>query len=399
MPPSPIVTGWGRARHPSQATRDRLRAVAVLAVLATAATALATGASRWHPPQHNRRPVAPAPAVAAIPAAARRAVAPPGLPLPAESLLPPGVLRSALAALQAAYLAVVRQTEPEVVQITTAQDLGSGVVFDRGGDIVTNDHVVNGARAVTVTFSDGRVAPARVLATYRAEDLAVVRVNPKGLNLHPATLAPAGSAQPGAIVLAVGNPLGFQSSVTVGVVSALGRRVTEPNGVTLRNVVQTSAEINPGNSGGALVDIAGQVVGIPTLVALNQQSGGEASGIGFAIPSATVARVASDLIRSGRVPTVVPNLDGIAGGDVQNSLGQPLGVLVTAVRPGSPAAASGIRPQEIVVAVGGRPVGTVSAFARRLAAVRPGAQVHVTVLTPGGARRQLAWPRPAGRSA
>jgi len=365
-----------------------LPAVAAVAVLAVAIAGLVTGTARG-----GRRPSRAR--TLAVAAAALRPQGPKALPPPRGDLLPPGPLAEALAALQAAYVDVVRRVEPSVVQITTAGDLGSGVILDRRGDIVTNNHVVNGAHRVTVTLSDGRTLPGRVLGTDRPDDLAVVRIRATGL--RPARFAGRGEAQAGAIVLAVGNPLGFQSSVSVGIVSAVGRSVTEPDGVTLTNAVQTSAEINPGNSGGALVDLAGRVVGVPTLVALNQQQGGVAPGIGFAVPSATVTAVALAIVRHGRVGAPPPAFAGLVLGDIVDAAGAPAGVLVTDVQKGSAAARAGVRPQDIVVAVGGHPTLTAGQLVRALAALGPGRAARVTVLTPGGRRRRLILRQPAGR--
>ncbi len=362
---------------------DWLRPLGVLVVLGLALAGVTLAGSPHHP-------------VRAAVATARRARPPAGLPPPTGVVLPRGPLARALEALQATYVRVVRAIEPAVVQITTAGDLGSGVILDRRGDIVTNAHVVGRSRRVTVTLADGRITTGTVVGTDRAEDLAVVRIHAGGLS--PARFAGPGAVEPGAIVLAVGNPLGFQSSVSVGIVSAIGRRVTEPDGVTIADAVQTSAEINPGNSGGALVDLAGQVVGIPTLVALSQQQAGEAPGIGFAVPSRTVATVAAELVRGGAVGTTTPDLLGLTGGGVVTAAGAPAGVLVTDVSPASPAARAGLRPQEIVVAVAGRPTLTVAALAAALSRLRPGRAAAVTVLTPEGRRLQATVRAPRRRS-
>ena len=175
-------------------------------------------------------------------------------------------------------------------------------MFDADGDIVTNNHVVAGSTKFSVTLADGQKLDGKLIGTYPAGDLAVIHVT--GTNLQPATFGDSSKLVVGDIVLAVGNPLGLQSSVTQGIVSALDRKVPESKTVTLPNVIQTSAEINPGNSGGALVDLAGDVVGIPTLAALDPQLGDTAApGIGFAIPSNVVVDVAGQLIANGRVVT------------------------------------------------------------------------------------------------
>ena len=206
------------------------------------------------------------------------------------------------AALQNDFIKVVGQVSPSVVVIETKAGLGSGIVFDANGDIVTNNHVVDGSTKFTVTLSDGQTLPGTLIGNFPAGDIAVIHVT--GTNLKPATFGDSSKLVVGDIVLAVGSPLGLQGSVTQGIVSALGRKVPESSAVTLTNVVQTSAEINPGNSGGALVDLAGNVVGIPTLTALDPQLGNTAAaGIGFAIPSNIAVDVAGQLIAHGRVVT------------------------------------------------------------------------------------------------
>jgi putative serine protease PepD len=200
-------------------------------------------------------------------------------------------------ALQQGIVSVVKSVSPSVVQIETAQDLGSGVVFDARGDVVTNAHVVGNATRFVVTLASGDSHPATVIGRDAANDLAVIRV--AGARPRPATFADSSQVEVGDIVLALGNPLGLRSSVTEGIVSAVGRSVPEGDGVTLSSAIQTSAAINPGNSGGALVDLSGRVIGIPTLAALDPQMGaGQAPGIGFAIDGNTVRRVAGALAHS-----------------------------------------------------------------------------------------------------
>ena len=201
------------------------------------------------------------------------------------------------ASLQQQLVSVVRAVSPSVVQIRTSQDLGSGVVFDARGDVVTNAHVVGNATRLVVTLASGDSHPATAIARDPANDLAVIRI--AGARPRPATFADSSQVEVGDIVLALGNPLGLRSSVTEGIVSAVRRTVPEGDGVTLSSVIQTSAAINPGNSGGALVDLSGRVIGIPTLAALDPQMGSSvAPGIGFAIAGNTVRRVARALARS-----------------------------------------------------------------------------------------------------
>jgi len=209
------------------------------------------------------------------------------------------VAPSALA-LQQQFVRVVKQVGPSVVLIQTSQGLGSGIVYDANGNVVTNNHVVQGASDFQVTLADGKQYPARLVGSFATDDLAVLHIDAGGL--HPAGFADSSQLQVGDVALAIGNPLGLQSSVTEGIVSALGRTVNEENGVALPNVIQTSAPINPGNSGGALVDLQGRVIGIPTLAATDPQlGGGAAAGIGFAIPSNIVRDVAAQLIGQGKV--------------------------------------------------------------------------------------------------
>jgi putative serine protease PepD len=214
-------------------------------------------------------------------------------------------------ALQNDFVNVVSRVSPSVVVIETPSGLGSGIVFDAKGDIITNNHVVTGSSTFTVTFADGQKLPGTLVGTYPAGDIAVIHVT--GTNLVPATFGDSSKLVVGDIVLAVGNPLGLQSSVTEGIISALDRQVTESASVTLSNVIQTSASINPGNSGGALVDLAGEVVGIPTLTALDPQIGDTAAaGIGFAIPSDTAVQYADQIIASGHVTAVALPSDVIS---------------------------------------------------------------------------------------
>jgi putative serine protease PepD len=208
--------------------------------------------------------------------------------------------------LQNAFVDTVRAVQPSVVEIQTPAGLGSGVIFDYAGDVVTNNHVVGNATTISVLVN-GSPLPGRLVGTYPASDLAVISVNSR-TPLMPAKFGPTSSVEVGDVVLVMGNPLGLQASTSEGIVSAIGRKVVEPSGdgtpgATLSDVIQTSAAINPGNSGGALVNLAGEVIGIPTLTATDPQIGGTAPGIGFAIPAGTVTDVARQLIAHGRVTT------------------------------------------------------------------------------------------------
>ena len=205
------------------------------------------------------------------------------------------MFQTPMAGLQQQFERVVQIVSPQVVQIQGSLGLGSGVVFDDQADVVTNAHVVAGEKKFVVTLSSGGQHPATLVGADKAHDLAVVHIS--GARPAAATFGDSSIAKVGDLVLAIGNPLGLRSSVTQGIVSSLGRAVSEGNGVTLSPAIQTSAAINPGNSGGALADLTGSVIGIPTLAALDPQlGGGQAAGIGFAIPSNTVRQVATGLI-------------------------------------------------------------------------------------------------------
>jgi S1-C subfamily serine protease len=283
--------------------------------------------------------------------------------------------------LEQRFVSVVRQTQPSVAQIQTDQGLGSGVIFDAGGDIVTNEHVIAGASSIHVTLADGRQFPARVVGAYAPDDLAVVSVG-AGHALKPARFGDSSKLEVGEIVLAAGNPLGLQSSITDGIVSAVGRNVSEGQGVVLPNAIQTSAPINPGNSGGALVDLQAQVIGIPTLAAGNPQGGGTASGIGFAIPSNIVKDIAGQIVRNGRV---VNSHRAALGVSLADNLARP-GAVITALQNAGPAQTAGLAVGDSIESIDGKTVATAGDLATVLAPLRPGQIVHVSVTDPDGTR-------------
>jgi len=292
------------------------------------------------------------------------------------------VAPSALA-LQQQFVQVVKQVGPAVVLIRTSEGLGSGIVFDANGDVVTNNHVVDNAGGFQVTLANGKQYRASLVGTFPADDLAVLHVD--ATRLRPAAFADSSKLAVGDVALAIGNPLGLQSSVTEGIVTALGRTVNEDNGVALPNVIQTSAAINPGNSGGALVNLQGQVIGIPTLAATDPQLGsGQAPGIGFAIPSNTVRDIAAQLIRRG---TVTSSHRAFLGVDVAATTGGEL--LVTDVQPGSPAARARIQLGELIAAVDGTATPDPATLADVLAGLNPGQHVTVALVRPDGARQTV----------
>jgi S1-C subfamily serine protease len=290
--------------------------------------------------------------------------------------------------LEAAYQQVIDQVLPSVVEIRTSSGLGSGVAYDDQGDIVTNAHVVGTEQQFQVLAS-GSAQPlaATLVGTYPANDLAVVRVTGGG-SLSPATFGNSSQVDVGQIVLAMGNPLGLEATVTNGIISATGRTVTEPPsaaspGATLPDAIQTSADINPGNSGGALVGLDGQVIGIPTLAALSPQEGGAAPGIGFAIPSDQAKNIADQLIKAGRVTHSGRAALGVQVRTVVDQSGTPIGAGVVEVVPGGAADAAGIRPGDVIVKVDGKPTPTSEELGTVLAELEPGAKVPVTVLRGG----------------
>jgi putative serine protease PepD len=289
------------------------------------------------------------------------------------------VSASALA-LQQQFIQVVKQVGPSVVLIRTSQGLGSGIIFDAKGDVVTNNHVVQGASGFQVTLANGRQYHARLVGSFAPDDLAVLHIHATGL--HPAAFADSSRLQVGDVALAIGNPLGLQSSVTEGIVSALGRTVNEDNGVALPGVIQTSAPINPGNSGGALVDLQGRVIGIPTLAATDPQLGGSAPGIGFAIPANTVGDIAGQLIGQGKVTRSHRAYLG-----VQVAATTSGGLLVAEVQPGGPAAKAGIAAGELLAAVNGTATPDPATLADVLAGLNPGQTVTVAVIGHDGAKR------------
>jgi putative serine protease PepD len=216
---------------------------------------------------------------------------------------------AAAEALQQEFVDVIARVLPSVVEIRTSGGLGSGVVLDSEGDIVTNAHVVADATSLQVLSASAAgstsaavpaALPAVLVGSCPADDLAVIKVSADS-GLRPAAFAGLGTVAVGDIVLAIGSPLGLASSATEGIVSAVGRSVAEPASTgsaatVLAGVIQTSAAINPGNSGGALVSIGGEVIGIPTLAAVNGAGGGAAPGIGFAIPASLAVSVGKEFV-------------------------------------------------------------------------------------------------------
>jgi serine protease DegQ len=279
--------------------------------------------------------------------------------------------------------ALVRKVEPSVVTISQDQGTGSGVIWSKDGVVVTNAHVVGNAQQVEVAFFDGQRADGRVRATDPDTDLAVVDVDRS--DLQPATFQ---KELPviGELAVAMGSPLGFQNTVTAGIISGLHREIpgSAQQGIrSLVDLIQTDAAISPGNSGGALVNAEGQVVGIN--VAYIPPVAG-AVAIGFAIPGATTVDVVGQLLRNGRA---THSYLGITPGQVtreiatQLGLDEARGVVVLDVVEGSPAADAGLRPGDVIVGIDEARIETVEDLFGELRQHRPGTQARLTIIRDG----------------
>jgi putative serine protease PepD len=258
---------------------------------------------------------------------------------------------------------------------------GSGFVISRDGYIVTNAHVVDGATSVTVKLGDGAASAAKVVGRDTSSDLAVLKIDPAGRTLHPLTLANSTSLQVGDPTYAIGNPYGLSRSLTTGVVSALQRQISSPNGFTIDNVIQTDAALNPGNSGGPLLDSTGQVIGVNSQIETGDSNGSSSSsgntGIGFAIPANTVRSVVEQLIAKGHATHAYL---GIASNDAQP------GARVAQVTSGGPANRAGMRVGDVVTAIDGRSISDSSALGSAIDAHKPGDKVSVTVRRAGSSQ-------------
>jgi S1-C subfamily serine protease len=252
---------------------------------------------------------------------------------------------------------IVSQTQsPFDVFPSTQQGLatGTGFVLDRNGTILTNAHVVQGASKVTVQFESQKIVDAKIVGKDLSSDLAVLKVPPAGLTLRPLTLGDSSHLQVGDPAVAIGNPFGLARTLTTGVISALQRPLTAPNGFTIDNVIQTDAPLNPGNSGGPLIDAFGHVIGVNSQIA-TADGGSGSVGIGFAVPINTAKQVIPQLERSGDVARAYLGLSTITIDSSLAPLNLPVtsGALVQRVTPGSPAAAAGLRAGTITAQVAG----------------------------------------------
>jgi len=333
--------------------------------------------------------------VAAAPTATATPVPATATPVPAPA---PG------SDLTTAIRQVVQKVKPAVVQITNEQTqvnqfnmpftlpagVGSGLIYDREGHILTNNHVVEGAEQLLVSLPDGRSFPAKLIAGDADTDLAVIQIT--GSNLPVAELGDSRQLQVGDWVIAIGNALALPGgpTVTTGVVSALGRAVQEPgtsspnSGPFLFDVIQTDAAINPGNSGGPLVNLSGQVIGINTLVAGQAEPGVQAQGIGFAIAIATAKPIADQIVATGKV--IHASMGGISYLPLNPSISAMIGitetqgVLIGQIESGSPADQAGLQSRDIILAINGTPMEGDSALAQALNSHKPGDKLTLTVL-------------------
>ena len=301
-----------------------------------------------------------------------------------------------------AVISVVETVGPAVVSVTVGRKgssgrdplsgAGSGVIIAPDGYVVTNDHVVRGAGRLAATLTDGRTLDAVVIGEDPSTDLALIRL--AGAGLPVARLGRSATLRTGQLVVAIGNPLGFQSTVSAGVVSALGRSFRSRTGRLIENVVQSDVALNPGSSGGPLVDSSGRVVGVNTAIIAMAQ------GLSFAIPIDTATWVIGELLAHGRVRRAWLGL-AAQSRPLDRALGRRLGIQAThvvevvAVEPGGPAAVAGLLVGDWILAVADHPTSTVDELHRRLAAATIGVPVVVAAVRDGARLQMPVTPREA----
>jgi S1-C subfamily serine protease len=259
---------------------------------------------------------------------------------------------------------------------------GSGFVYDAQGHIVTNDHVVESFTSFSVRVgSNEKVIPARLVGKDPSSDLAVLQIDPKAVSggLQPLALGDSDALQPGDQAIAIGSPFGLSGTVTEGIVSALGRTITAPNGFPIANAVQTDAAINPGNSGGPLLDGKGRVIGVNSQI--KTDNGGDNSGVGFAVPVSTIKQVVPQIQSGGKVLRAYL---GVSNSDSQDNTGAVVQQLVQ----GGPAEKAGLRPGDKITAIGGKQVLSSDDVSAAVNNLKPGQQARLTVVR-GGNRRTL----------
>lgn len=284
--------------------------------------------------------------------------------------------------------AVVNKVQPGVVQIDVTSNgqraLGSGVIIDGRGYIVTNNHVVSGASTIQVTLADGTVLPGKLAGSDKADDLAIVKITPPASGLTVVEIGDSSQLKVGQEVLALGSPLGNSETVTRGIVSALNRNVSEgQNAATLPDAIQTDAPINPGNSGGALVDMQGKLIGIPTLNAVDTEYNTPANGLGFAIPSNRVKFIAEQVINDGSVTHTGRAFMGVSISSVtqavadQNNLGVNSGAVISSLTAGGPAANAGLRQNDVITQIDTTAIHSTTDVSSALLQHKPGDTVTI----------------------
>lgn len=282
---------------------------------------------------------------------------------------------------------VADSVKPTIVQInvktSSGGSLGSGIIIDKRGYVVTNNHVVKDGQNIEVQLASGEKLPAQIRGTDPTDDLAVLQIKPTR-NMPVATLGDSSKVYVGETVMAIGNPLGITQTVTSGIVSALNRIVSEGSGgAVLPDTIQTDAAINPGNSGGGLVDLNGNVVGVPTLAAIDPEFKTPASGVGFAIPANRVKFIVPQIIKDGRVTnsgraalgvTALPLTPFIAQ---QRNLSVTKGLLVAEVQAGGAAEQAGIQPGDVITQIDNVSVEQNEDVSHYLLTKKPGDKVTV----------------------
>jgi putative serine protease PepD len=255
----------------------------------------------------------------------------------------------------------------------TSQAEGSGFVIDTNGDIVTNQHVVDGATAITVHFVDGTSAKATLVGADPSTDIAVIKVDVAASELHPVTLGTSKNVLPGQEVVAIGSPFGLADSMTSGIVSAIGRTIQAPNGYSIAGSIQTDAPINHGNSGGPLLDLSGNVIGVNAQI---ESGGGGSDGVGFAIPIDSVKSVANTLVAGG---TVQHAYLGIHVGDATNGAG----ALIGSVTANSPASKGGLKAGDVITKFDSTQITSADDLTAAVTAHAPNDKATVTVTRNG----------------
>ncbi len=253
---------------------------------------------------------------------------------------------------------------------------GTGSILDTTGRILTADHVVQGASSISVKLADGTIRNATVLGKDSATDVAVLKIVPAGLTLHPLTLGTLRSLRIGDPLLVIGDPFGYPRSASVGIVSGLGRTIVAPNGFMVSDAVQTDAAINPGNSGGPIFDSQGLVIGVADQIATGGTGAETSTGVGFAVP-VDVIKAVLPALEAGKVPAHA--YLGVAAADATSQAG----ALVQNVRKGSPAAKAGLKTGDVITALDSVKIGGVSDMVAAIASYQPGAKVTIWVRRAG----------------